>query len=162
MDAEGKFIVDFQVIKKTQCLLVFLSFISFILGNDLSAQDNRIPDSLQKLGVSIEQAVVVESDLGNGFQAQLKMFERKNGHWFLAGGPMEAVIGKNGLAILDEKREGDGKTPSGVFPLGTAFGYEANVLTKLFYRQVTENDFWVDDSSSDQYNQWVNGLPRAP
>jgi len=29
------------------------------------------------------------------------------------------------------------------------------------YRQATEDDFWVDDVNSEEYNQWVKGKPRA-
>ncbi|OGX39807.1 MAG: hypothetical protein A3G91_02220 [Omnitrophica WOR_2 bacterium RIFCSPLOWO2_12_FULL_50_9] len=70
---------------------------------------------------------------------------------------MQAVIGKNGLAPEGEKREGDGRTPSGVFALRRAFGYDETVETGLIYRRVTERDFWIDDPASAQYNQWVAG-----
>ncbi len=56
---------------------------------------------------------------------------------------------------LVEKKEGDGKTPSGIYPLGPAFGYASSMDTGLAYRQATDNDFWVDDVRSLQYNQWV-------
>jgi len=39
--------------------------------------------------------------------------ERKHDHWKWVSGPVEAVIGKKGFAPPGEKREGDGKTPSG-------------------------------------------------
>ena len=29
--------------------------------------------------------------------------------------------------------------------------------TKMPYRQATDNDFWVDDVHSDDYNKWING-----
>jgi L,D-peptidoglycan transpeptidase YkuD (ErfK/YbiS/YcfS/YnhG family) len=59
------------------------------------------------------------------------------------------------------RKEGDGRTPSGIYRLGTAFGYKNHIDTKLSYRQVTENDHWVDDIESKQYNQWINGTPQA-
>lgn len=74
---------------------------------------------------------------------------------------MQAMVGRHGIALLNEKKEGDGRTPSGVYPIGTAFGYAPSFDTKLAYRQVTENDFWIDDVDSPQYNQWVTGKPRA-
>jgi L,D-peptidoglycan transpeptidase YkuD (ErfK/YbiS/YcfS/YnhG family) len=31
----------------------------------------------------------------------------------------------------------------------------------MAYRQATDNDFWVDDVNSGDYNQWVKGEPQA-
>jgi len=72
-----------------------------------------------------------------------------------------AVLGRNGLAPLNAKQEGDGKTPSGVYSLANAFGYAATIVTKLNYRKITDQDFWVDDVHSVQYNQWIHGKPQA-
>ena len=47
-----------------------------------------------------------------------------NDHWNLVSGPIEAVIGENGFAPPGEKREGDGRTPSGIFSLNRTFGYD--------------------------------------
>jgi L,D-peptidoglycan transpeptidase YkuD (ErfK/YbiS/YcfS/YnhG family) len=74
---------------------------------------------------------------------------------------MDGVIGRNGFAEPGAKREGDGKTPSGVYPIGPAFGYAPSANTKLDYRQATANDFWVDDPESADYNRWVVGKPQA-
>ena len=71
------------------------------------------------------------------------------------------MIGRNGLAPAGEKKEGDGRTPSGTYPLGPAFGYASSINTGLFYRQATDIDFWVDDIHSMQYNLWVRGTPAA-
>ena len=76
-------------------------------------------------------------------------------------GPWPAVVGRNGFAPVNEKREGDGRTPSGIYPLGTAFGKEVWVKTDLIYRQAGADDIWVDDVNSVQYNRWVKLPPRA-
>lgn len=65
----------------------------------------------------------------------------------------EAVIGKNGLG---KTKEGDGKTPIGIFLFVKAFGILENPGTKMEYVQVNESHYWVDDSSSDYYNQFVS------
>ena len=87
--------------------------------------------------------------------------ERNNGVWQIVLPEFDGSIGEKGFAPIDDKREGDGKSPSGVFPLGIAFGYDASVETKMPYRQATENDFWVDDANSEDYNKWVKGEPNA-
>jgi L,D-peptidoglycan transpeptidase YkuD (ErfK/YbiS/YcfS/YnhG family) len=87
--------------------------------------------------------------------------ERNNGVWQLVFPRFAGSIGERGFAAIDDKREGDSKSPSGVFPLGVAFGYDPSVETKMPYRQATEDDFWVDDGNSEDYNKWVQGEPNA-
>lgn len=65
----------------------------------------------------------------------------------------EALIGRNGLG---KTKEGDGKTPIGVFLFTKAFGILENPGTKMTYTQVSESHYWVDDSNSRYYNQFVN------
>ena len=65
------------------------------------------------------------------------------------------MIGRNGFAPPGFKREGDGRTPSGIYLLGTAFGYNASAPTRMPYRQAGDNDLWVDDVNSPDYNRWV-------
>jgi L,D-peptidoglycan transpeptidase YkuD (ErfK/YbiS/YcfS/YnhG family) len=107
------------------------------------------------------QALVVWPATGEVFQARLTAWERGRGGWVGVFGPMPAVIGPKGFAPGGEKREGDGRTPSGTYRIGTAFGFEPAVDTKLDYRQTTADDFWVDDPASPQYNRWVHGNPDA-
>ena len=60
-------------------------------------------------------------------------------------------VGKNG--VTGSKREGDGKTPLGIFVLETAFG-SGDVDTRMPYRKTTSDDVWVDDPRSRFYNTW--------
>jgi len=93
---------------------------------------------------------------------QVLALEKRNGRWQSPFVPMEGVIGRNGFARPGEKREGDGRTPSGIFPLGTVFGYEPSSPTRMPYRQATVNDLWVDDVHADDYNRWVKkGTTKA-
>jgi len=87
--------------------------------------------------------------------------ERTDGVWHLVFPAFTGSIAEMGFAAIDEKREGDGKSPSGIFHLGFAFGYDPSVETKMPYRQAIDDDFWVDDVNSEDYNQWVKGEPRA-
>ncbi len=97
----------------------------------------------------------------SSFVVTIHALERDNGIWHLAFPPFTGSIGERGFAAIDDKREGDGKSPSGIFPLGIAFGYDPLVETKMSYRQVTDEDFWVDDVNSEDYNKWVKGEPKA-
>ncbi len=81
--------------------------------------------------------------------------EKRGDNWQMALEPFNAVIGKNGFAPEGEKREGDGKTPSGIYPLKMTFGYNETIKTKMPYRQALADDIWVDDPNADDYNRWV-------
>jgi L,D-peptidoglycan transpeptidase YkuD (ErfK/YbiS/YcfS/YnhG family) len=87
--------------------------------------------------------------------------EKDNSEWRLVFPAFTGSVGEKGFAAIGDKREGDAKSPSGVFPLGIAFGYNPSVVTKMPYRQATEEDFWVDDVNSEDYNKWVKGKPNA-
>jgi L,D-peptidoglycan transpeptidase YkuD (ErfK/YbiS/YcfS/YnhG family) len=88
-------------------------------------------------------------------RAELYLFARNNAGWSLRAGPLSAMVGRNGFALPGEKREGDGRTPAGLFPLEFAFGYDPFITTKMPYRQATDDDLWVDDLHAPDYNQWV-------
>ncbi len=70
----------------------------------------------------------------------------------------EAFIGKNG--ITNNKSEGDGKTPTGQYELGIAFGIndakEIKISKNLEYIKINENLYWIDDVNSQFYNQMVD------
>ena len=137
--------------------IIFFLITIFMLSPS-QAKVNPFRDTLQTLDAGIEQVVFLSYEDG---QYGLFGLEKIEGTWRVAFDWMEAEIGRNGLAPLGKKREGDGRTPSGMFELKRAFGYEPNIETGLEYSQVTENDFWIDDVESAQYNQWVKGPTQA-
>ena len=108
-----------------------------------------------------QQVIVVEALLKNKFPAKVYVLERKSQGWRMAFRPMKAVVGRNGVAPEGEKREGDGRTPSGIFSLNRSFGYATQIETGLDYAQVTKDDLWIDDPESAQYNQWVKAPTKA-
>jgi L,D-peptidoglycan transpeptidase YkuD (ErfK/YbiS/YcfS/YnhG family) len=113
------------------------------------------PHNLEKAAGSSRQALIVSGENGQPFRAKAALLERREGQWILVKGPVRATAGRNGFAGGGLKREGDGKTPSGIFPLTLVFGYEPSVPTKMPYRQASADDVWVDDPESADYNRWV-------
>ena len=97
-------------------------------------------------------ALPLRSDATRGI---VYLFERHEAGWLRRAGPLSAMVGRSGFARPGEKREGDGRTPSGLFPLEFAFGYAPTMTTKMPYRQATDDDLWVDDVHAPDYNQWV-------
>jgi L,D-peptidoglycan transpeptidase YkuD (ErfK/YbiS/YcfS/YnhG family) len=104
------------------------------------------------------QVVVVQARQGVG--ASVSLWDKAGSAWRRTGGPWPAVIGKNGMALADQKKEGDGKTPSGLYAISLAFGESVQADTGLPYRRASEQDIWVDDPQSPLYNQWAQ-LPTT-
>jgi L,D-peptidoglycan transpeptidase YkuD (ErfK/YbiS/YcfS/YnhG family) len=139
-------------------VLVILS-LSACLSRSLAFNPNS--DALwaflqDKIGKS-RQVLLVTTDTTLFFFTEQRVYtlEKINNQWKPVFEPFNTVIGKNGLAKPGEKREGDGKTPSGIFPLKMTFGYDEFIKTKMLYRQALADDIWVDDVNADDYNHWV-------
>ena len=64
-----------------------------------------------------------------------------------------ASIGANGIG---KTKEGDRKTPTGQYSFIKAFGNCANPGCLVDYTQVDDTYYWVDDSNSKYYNQFVS------
>jgi L,D-peptidoglycan transpeptidase YkuD (ErfK/YbiS/YcfS/YnhG family) len=92
--------------------------------------------------------------------ATFDAYERANGGgWQLVFGPWKAHIGYGGMAPPGQKREGDGRTPSGTYGVGFFFGDQpepAGINPSWNYRPASSCDVWDDDPSSVNYNQWVD------
>ena len=139
--------------------MVVLFSIPFFATCAFSSQkdDFRFPENLETMMNSCgsSQCIVVLAKDSTGCLARVYAFEKGLRNWRPGLPSFDAVIGRNGLAAIGEKREGDGKTPSGVFPVGLVFGYGPEIASKMPYRQTCENDIWVDDPESPEYNKWV-------
>ncbi|HKL79474.1 MAG TPA: L,D-transpeptidase family protein [Mobilitalea sp.] len=100
--------------------------------------------------------------IGNGGSDCTVSFHVKDseGTWF----EQFSIDGDNGSKGINyDKREGDLKTPAGLYPLSFAFGIKSDPGALLSYRKITENDYWIADASSPDYNTWVNseGVPEV-
>jgi L,D-peptidoglycan transpeptidase YkuD (ErfK/YbiS/YcfS/YnhG family) len=134
-------------------LLLSYCFVSHTINrNDLKAlltpYENKIGQSTQMMLVRERRCL-----FSSGYYVYT--LEKDQDDWKGVSGPMKATIGENGFALPGEKREGDGKTPSGIFSLKRTFGYDQTVKTKMPYRQASEEDLWVDDPNAPDYNRWV-------
>ncbi len=114
-----------------------------------------------------QQLVVVRSPDDNSTQARLQRFEKKGKKWLPVGNAVDVTLGRTGLAWSKQasakttaalKKEGDGKSPAGIFTFGNIFGYApaSEVSFKMPYVHAHEALECVDDSNSDYYNQLVD------
>lgn len=63
---------------------------------------------------------------------------------------------RTGLRGLGKEKEGDGKTPVGLFSIGPAFGALPDPGTRLPYTQLTPAHYWIDDPKSRYYNRFIS------
>lgn len=151
MKETGKF--TFLPLALLFCLLSIFRVATVVSAEETSAE--WLQASLRTLAGDSSQVLVVVGEDSSGFTAKLHALEKRGGRWCSAFPPLPALIGRNGFAPPGEKKEGDVRTPSGVFALKRAFGYAAAIDTRLSYRQAGDDDLWVDDSNSPDYNRWV-------
>ena len=115
------------------------------------------------------QLVLVTVPDWNSTQGALRRYERDaDGEWRAAGDAQPIVIGRTGaawgLGLHDVpagngapvKREGDGRSPAGVFAIGEAFGYAARAETGLAYAAMDAGDYCIDVPASPLYNRIVD------
>lgn len=115
------------------------------------------------------QAVVVTTADWPAVQGTAQLFERKSAssEWKSVSGTFPVVVGRNGLAWstgsapegdFTPKKEGDGKSPAGLFPLISTFGTADNGGGKVNYTKLGEYTECVDDVNSSHYNKIVDRM----
>lgn len=93
--------------------------------------------------------------IGSGSSDCIVTFHKKdkNGQWVQIFS-VDGDCGSGGITY--QKREGDNKTPAGLYSFTLAFGLKSDPGAFLTYRKITENDYWINDINSPDYNTWVN------
>jgi D-alanyl-D-alanine dipeptidase len=126
------------------------------------------------------QILIVTTQDWNAASGTLLVYERPLARkkWKAAGSPIQVVVGKNGLGwgagIAPEaarheaadpiKKEGDSKSPAGIFHLSTAFGSAAQEPPgwKMPYMYLASSVECVDDAHSKFYNRVIDRATVAP
>lgn len=141
---------------------VLLAFLHVFFFVRLAAQS--LPDDCLQL-------ITVTSQDWDKITAILTRYQRADARsaWQQEGPSYRVVTGRNGMAWdarqpfqpqdkkAPFKREGDGKSPAGIFPLLYAYGYDAPQRQWKFpYVQVNEQTLCIDDPKSRYYNQIIN------
>ncbi len=131
-----------------------------------------VADQAMPLAISAnsQQLILVVTPDFNATSGKLYRFERNPGSkWQQVAPEISAVVGRGGVGWgLEQslrrtrgpqKREGDGRSPAGLYRLGTVFGFktpEEVADLKMPYLQVTGTVECVDDGNSRYYNQIVD------
>ncbi|UGB38417.1 L,D-transpeptidase family protein [Frateuria soli] len=140
--------------------VVLLTLALAFVGNALAAKNGSTAWS------DARQMVVVTTPGWDVNHGTLRTYARTADGWKEIGQPAPVTIGKAGAAWglgLNTprhdgpvKREGDLRSPAGVFDIGEAFGYAAKAGTALPYRALRASDYCVDVSGSPHYNRIVD------
>ena len=82
-------------------------------------------------------------------------YEKENSNWkqiFHTSG----YLGRAGVVEPDNRFEGSGTTPTGIYSFGMLFGLcDAPKGLKKAYKKIDSDDYWDGDCNSDTYNQYV-------
>jgi len=145
-------------------LLLFLA----ILPISLLASPQPIPASCHAVLVAQPESWDSQSSL-------LQLYRRatSTSPWSSTGATIQVHLGRRGLAWGRglhpiqpgiQKKEGDKKSPAGLFELGSIlYGYDTQAgLPHWRYRQVTDRDLWIEDPSSPLYNRHLILSPHQP
>ena len=113
-----------------------------------------------------QQLVIVTTDGWESTTGRLQTFTRgDDDKWRPAELRSEVVLGRSGLAWGiglhplqpgQQKLEGDGKAPAGMFRLSGSFGAEATAPGAMPYLPMRKNHYCIDIPSSPLYNQIVD------
>ncbi|MBC1488723.1 L,D-transpeptidase family protein [Listeria sp. FSL L7-1485] len=87
--------------------------------------------------------------IASGSSAQVKLWEKSNGTWKQTLSTY-GHVGSQGVGTGSEYAS---RTPRGAYGLSFAFGTH-NPGTKLGFRQITKNSYWISNVKDSQYNTW--------
>jgi len=135
------------------------------------------PHGATPLTAATKLVLVVTPDW-NANRAEVSLYTRDSlsAPWKRLGSPSSCMVGRNGLAWgrgLSEplsggprKKEGDGKTPAGLFPLPLAFGYEPQAKAsqagiRLPYLALSASTVCVTDPDSAVFNDLADSKNRT-
>lgn len=119
------------------------------------------------------QMIVVTTGGWDATQGRLQAYARTTQGWQPHGAAFDVALGRNGSAwgvgVLPApngsgpqqagepvKQEGDGRSPAGIFNIGTAFGYAPKIASALPYQPMLESSYCMDVPDSKYYNRIVD------
>jgi L,D-peptidoglycan transpeptidase YkuD (ErfK/YbiS/YcfS/YnhG family) len=156
-------------VMKYACLPIFILACFLNVKGAAGNTAGHKPTPRNEKSLRSEQVLVVLTDDWTSLKGRLYCFSKHHGKWELEFSN-SIVVGSQGLGIGDGlvsfsidqapiKKEGDLKSPAGIFTIGKAFGYASNENAKWIqnpYIQATDTLICIDDLHSVHYNTLVN------
>jgi D-alanyl-D-alanine dipeptidase len=153
-----------------------LSLVALLLAGMTTALVGQ-SSSPRRLAADARQLLLVTTPGWDEVDGTLRRYERDADAptWRQVGADIPIVVGRSGLAwdaawrdpkpvVGPTKKEGDGRSPAGIFTLTSAFGYDPAAAWTLIlpYRQVTAVTQCVDDVRSRYYNRILDRSDVTP
>lgn len=112
------------------------------------------------------QLIVVTAPSWDANSGHLQAYERTDQGWQAHGAGFDVALGRSGSAWGvgvhpqqqdgPHKREGDGRSPAGIFNIGPAFGYAEHIGSHMPYQPMLASSYCMDVPASPLYNQIVD------
>ncbi|HWB67600.1 MAG TPA: L,D-transpeptidase family protein [Mycobacteriales bacterium] len=130
------------------------------VGHHAAAPQHLLVRQLRGVGDARQVISVTARHYGRQ-HAVLQEFARHGRGWHRVAGPWRAWLGEGGFAPPGQKREGDGRTPSGSYHFTFFFGVAPEPRVHFPWRHAGTSDYWDDDPASPHYNEWVDTRHRS-
>lgn len=104
-----------------------------------------------------DQLFIVAASGMDKTAANVSLHERdKNGNWIEVLS-VDGCVGKNGMVYDEERKEGCGRTPIGIYRFNMAFGIAPDPGCAFQYVQVTDDLYWSSDMREGMhYNEMIS------
>lgn len=122
-----------------------------------------VRDLPQAQDLGTNQLLIVAATAMNKTTCKVSMHERdEEGNWIQVFS-VDGYVGKHGMVLDSERKEGCGKTPIGVYHFDKAFGIADDPGCAIPYIKVTKDLYWSSDMRDGMhYNELVsiNDVPE--
>ncbi len=127
------------------------------LKNDNDEDNALFLKALNHLRISVDTDVVFVAVQSKGTASGCDFYAyKKNNNLWTLDFKAEGYLGRAGVVEPEERCEGSGTSPAGIYGFGMLFGLcEAPMNLKREYKKIDEDDYWDGDCNSDTYNQYV-------
>jgi L,D-peptidoglycan transpeptidase YkuD (ErfK/YbiS/YcfS/YnhG family) len=131
-------------VRRVAAVLVLAATVSLV-STAPAAAAAKVPFGLRHVG-NARQLIVVTGTGWKSTSATVRAYQRRaDGTWRQVFAAVPARTGYGGWAWASLRVQDTGQTPVGTFTITQAFGVRADPGTRLPYRRVDGNDYWVGD-----------------
>jgi D-alanyl-D-alanine dipeptidase len=113
-----------------------------------------------------QQLVVVIADDMNTTSGMMMRYEKETNVYKAVSVSVPVILGRNGLGwdsgVEPLKREGDGKSPAGIFDITSTFGKDPEANSALPYWYADDRLICIDDVNDTRYNTMGYLNPANP
>ncbi len=147
---------------RRSCLAAMALLCTAVTGTCLAANGHTMPPALQQA----RQLVLVVAPDWDSPHGQLQAFDRTAQGWRAHGQRLDVALGRSGSARGlglhpaqtdgPQKREGDDRSPAGIFSIGEAFGYAQRIVNAPPYPPMQQSSYCLDVPDSTLYSRIVD------